>query len=330
MNESDDDEDAFAAAWTDCWSSIQAHRKEAQANYEAAIAWRERGYNVVPKKATDLRHPGVKWAPYQNQLVTLAELQRWKPLFANGVGFITGAVSGIIVIDTDGSAGETILKEFATEFGALPRTLVIRSGSGRGFHRHFKHPGCRVTTVANTSIKLDIKGDGGFCVLPPSLHKSGGRYEVVRDAPIAALPAGLIEYIGQRAGKPSRPSPEAREGSGPSVANNNVQDRVPLNRHNIRVVLSMFDALPDIMAADYGSWLRVGFALHAFDSGKVGVALFKKFSARCPAKATVTDFDAKWAGFGRPYEGRAIGIGTLWKLATDHGWRPIHFTTVTL
>ena len=120
-------------------------------------------------------------------------------------------------------AGETILKEFEAEYGALPKTLTIRSGSGRGFHRHFKHPGYRVTTVANISIKTDIKGDGGFCVLPPSLHKSGGRYEVVRDAPIADLPAGLIEYIGQRAGKPSH--------APPSVANDDVVRCVPLNEH---------------------------------------------------------------------------------------------------
>jgi hypothetical protein len=54
--ERDDD-----TALTNCLNSIQAHRKEAQANYKAAIVWRERGYNVVPQKAIDLKHPGVKW-----------------------------------------------------------------------------------------------------------------------------------------------------------------------------------------------------------------------------------------------------------------------------
>jgi hypothetical protein len=83
--------------------------------------------------------------------------------------------------------------------------------------------------------------------------------------------------------------------------------------------------------ASMRSWLRVGFALHAFDGGKVGLTLWKKFSMRCPEKAVATDFDAKWAGFGQPRQGRpSIGIGTLWKLAEDHGWRPIHFTAVTL
>ena len=70
-------------------------------------------------------------------------------MFDNGVGFITGAISGVIVIETDGLAGETVLDEFEYEHGPLPETLVIRSGSHRGFHRHFKHPGGKVKTVAN-------------------------------------------------------------------------------------------------------------------------------------------------------------------------------------
>jgi Primase C terminal 2 (PriCT-2) len=116
----------------------------------------------------------------------------------------------------------------------------------------------------------------------------------------------------------------------PVPANNNVGRCVPLNTHNIRVILSMLSALPDIMAADYDTWLRIGFAIHAFNNGKVGLALWKKFSMRCPEKAAATDFEKVWSGFKRPYEGRAITIGTLWKLATDHGWRPTHFTTVAL
>ena len=44
-----------------------------------------------------------------------------------------------------------------------------------------------------------MKGDGGFCALLPSLHKSGGRYEVVHDAEPAELPQGLLEFIEKKA-----------------------------------------------------------------------------------------------------------------------------------
>jgi hypothetical protein len=99
--ECDDDADGVID-WTDFLGSMQARREEAQANLQAAIVWRERGYNVVPQKAINLKRPSVTWKPYQDRRVTRAEIRRWD--FANGVGFITGPVSGAIVIESDGSA----------------------------------------------------------------------------------------------------------------------------------------------------------------------------------------------------------------------------------
>ena len=54
-------------------------------------------------------------------------------------------------------------------------------------------------TKANPTIKLDVKGDGGFCVLPPSRHKSGRLYQMVLDAEPADLPEGLLEFIDKEA-----------------------------------------------------------------------------------------------------------------------------------
>ena len=163
-------------------------------NFDAACAWARKGYNVVPRKSVDKKYPGVKWKEYQTQR-TDNELARWQKMFVNGVGFITGEISNAIVIETDGLMGQTVLDLFEKEHGPLPETLVIRSGSHRGFHYHFKHPGSPVKTVANPLIQVDVRGDGGFCVLPPSLHKSGGAYEIAHDAEPAELPKHLLEFI---------------------------------------------------------------------------------------------------------------------------------------
>ena len=125
-------------------------------------------------------------------------------LFSRGVGFITGAISGVIVIESDGPEGEAVLVDFEREHGPLTDTLTIRSGSGRGLHRHFRHPGHFVKTVANHTIKLDVKGDKGYCVLPPSLHKS---WRSLRDCPqlqardIAGWPARIYRNE-SRGGRP--------------------------------------------------------------------------------------------------------------------------------
>jgi hypothetical protein len=101
---------------------------------------------------------------------------------------------------------------------------------------------------------------------------------------------------------------------------NNIDDRPPVNRINVALTQTMLDALPAEYASDYELWLRVGFVLHYFDDGEVGLALWTRFSSRCPEKAGVTDFPARWAGLSRDYQGRKISLGWLWVEAEAHGW----------
>lgn len=108
---------------------------------------------------------------------------------------------------------------------------------------------------------------------------------------------------------------------GSSTARQPGRARLPVNWVNVALVQSMLDALPLADAIDYGPWLRVGFALHDFDGGEVGLALWKRFSSACPEKAAAADFDGCWAWFDRPYSGRKITLGSLWAQAQAHGWR---------
>jgi hypothetical protein len=308
--------------------------KEDDGLYEAALAWAHMGYNVVPQKAPDKKHPGVKWKELQTRRITEAELAQWRTIFANGVGFITGKISGVIVVETDGPAGEALLAGFEKLHGTLPSTLTIRSGSGRGMHRHFKHPGRKVKTTAHPVIKVDVKGDGGFCVLPPSLHNSGERYAIVHNAKPAELPQGLLEFIeaaaAQARGKDAKPHIKAAGASfvgarhrvrAAEALGSNLHIALPVNRTNVALVQSMLDSLPSEYASEFDHWLRAGFALHTFDDGEIGLALWKRFSKRCPEKANLTNFEERWAGFNRVYEGEKISVGWLWAQAQAHGWR---------
>lgn len=189
----------FAEQIAFCDGDDSPDEHETRDLYKGALKWWKRGFNVVPQALDGSKHPGVKWKEYQDRRITSDEVARHFPLYTRGVGFITGAISRVIVVESDGPEGEAVLQKFATLHGPLPETLTIRSGSGRGLHRHFKHPGYRVKTKANPTIKLDVKGDGGFCVLPPSRHKSGGQYEVVKDVELAELPEGLLQFIDKQA-----------------------------------------------------------------------------------------------------------------------------------
>lgn len=95
---------------------------------------------------------------------------------------------------------------------------------------------------------------------------------------------------------------------------------VPVNPVNAAIVNSMLDWLPDSYVLGHGPWVRVGFALHSFDSFEIGLALWMKFSERDPEKYTKTDFPRAWGYFSRPYDGKRITLGWLIFCALKHGW----------
>jgi hypothetical protein len=105
---------------------------------------------------------------------------------------VTGAISGIVVLDLDGEEGEASLNSL----GHLPVTPKVRTG--RGHHLYFKHPGTFVGNPVNTMPGLDVRGDGGYVVAPPSIHPDGSVYEWAlhpSEVPFAELPNRLIELL---------------------------------------------------------------------------------------------------------------------------------------
>lgn len=111
---------------------------------EAARQWFDLGLNIVPQNM-QVKHPSVRWKELQYRRVTQAELHGWRRKFCQGIGVICGAISNLIVVDFDDvENGLALLAECAQRFGPIPKTRTVISGSGRGFHLHFAHPGYEV------------------------------------------------------------------------------------------------------------------------------------------------------------------------------------------
>lgn len=92
------------------------------------------------------------------------------------IGVATGAQSGFVVLDVDPKGGGwDSLHGLMKRHGPIGETYVSVTGSG-GRHILFRHPGKPVRNSVGCMPGIDIRGDGGLIVAPPSMHSSGCRY----------------------------------------------------------------------------------------------------------------------------------------------------------
>ena len=173
--------------------SSPTNRRQAAVNF--ALACIQLGWPVLPlntikggdctcPSGSDCRSPGKhpigNLAPHGSRSATTDEDQVrewWRIRPDANVGVATGKASGIIVLDVDPrNGGNDSLKQLVKEHGKLPKTIVVETGGG-GRHYYYRDKNVASHTPAPG---VDVKGDGGFVVAPPSLHESGKRYKWLR------------------------------------------------------------------------------------------------------------------------------------------------------
>jgi hypothetical protein len=150
------------------------------------------------------KHPRlVRWQ--EHATTDLAQIERWWWETPDaGVGIVTGAASGIVLVDVDvagGKCGDETLGALERENGGLPNTPRAITGSG-GYHYVFAHPGEGIVVPNKQALGpgLDIRGDGGQFVGAPSPHLSGRAYaweagQSPLEVPLAPLPDWLLRML---------------------------------------------------------------------------------------------------------------------------------------
>jgi len=167
---------------------------------QAALSYAQNHWSVIPMRAREKR-PMIKWQEYQQHCATLEEINYWYQRWPEAnVGIVTGSVSGIVVIDIDPKhGGDDSLASWEKKHGPLPRTVEVITGGG-GRHLYFKHPGGVVHNRVGIVAGIDLRGDGGCAVVPPSIHPSGKPYtwraghELDKMA-VAELPTWLSDLL---------------------------------------------------------------------------------------------------------------------------------------
>ncbi len=166
------------------------------------------------------KHPQYDFRLIQNGLLDATadslKIKEWWTKWPDAnIGGVTGAVSGVVAFDLDTKGGRSV----AELMGALVKmghnilptvsSNTGQYGENRGTHFYYNHPGVHVKTVsaiAGLGKDYDMKGDGGYVILPPSNHFSGINYEwsiepegVGRIENLEIMPEWLLKMVGEEA-----------------------------------------------------------------------------------------------------------------------------------
>lgn len=179
---------------------------------DQALAYLDRGYSIfpvcTPVPGTSRCHqhgscekpgkvPLVKWKAYETERPSPEAVRSWWGRWsAANIGMATGPVSGIDVVDLDGDLATREAINRGIDIG--PWSYTGRVG---GRHIWCQHRDDAPRNFAKVG-GIDFRGEGGYVLLPPSLHHSGTRYRWATEPTGETLPE-LPRWINELAAEHS-------------------------------------------------------------------------------------------------------------------------------
>ena len=219
----------------------------------------------------------------------------------------TGAASGVVVLDVDrddekGLHGEASLAGLLNGASLPPDLTAVRTPRG-GRHIYFRYP--EGVTIRNSAGKLgpglDVRGEGGYVIVPPSVMSDGKAYTWLSQATLNAMPEWLLDRIAALKGQCQK-SAKARQNS---------TDNPP---HVVELARLALAALPN----DYGrdEWIKIGMAARA---GGIGFEDFDGWSQKWPGYSEADTVKA-WNSFRDVH---SVTVASLFDEANRRatGWR---------
>jgi hypothetical protein len=195
---------------------------------KAALDYGRLGWSVIPIASRGKR-PLIRWQVYQYRHPDATEVAEWFHRWPDAnIGVVTGIVSGLVVLDLDPRHGaDESIARLERAHRPLDVTVEARTGGG-GRHLYFAHRGEIIRNRVGLAGGVDLRGDGGYVVAPPSIHASGQPYswdrspDVCRLAPLPGWLREVAEDRGHRGHPLSYWRSLLREGVGEGERNNTI------------------------------------------------------------------------------------------------------------
>lgn len=155
---------------------------------EVALNYHAAGLSVIPVSPSTKKPAIDRWLDFAERQPTEYELKRMFVGRDVNIGIITGGVSKLVVVDIDEPS------QYATFVAQYPTDRIAKTPNG--YHLYYSYAG---TDLKNSVRKLadgvDIRGQHGYVVAPPSVMDNGDKYTWVERGTPAKLPRNLADRI---------------------------------------------------------------------------------------------------------------------------------------
>jgi hypothetical protein len=158
---------------------------------DAALSYAARGWPVFPCHgiresrcscrtagcSSPAKHPRVARGLHAASIDPDDVARWWERWPTANIGIRTGDASGVVVLDIDPThGGSRSIKSLIDRHGDLSTVPRVRTGSA-GWHLFFARSGQPIhNSAGRVGEGLDVRGDGGYVIAPPSVHVSGRPY----------------------------------------------------------------------------------------------------------------------------------------------------------
>jgi hypothetical protein len=309
------------------------NKASASCMLDAALGYAAKGWTVFPapvgtkKSHKAAEHSnGERWGQTKNPITIRRDFAKWED--AN-IGLPTGPDNGFFVIEADTPEGHDVdgiasIAGLEAQYGEKLLTLASISPSG-SVHRYFNYPvGIEIkNSVSKIAPGVDVRGNGGMVIAPPSVKPGVGEYRWLNKYPIVDAPAWLLDLIAKAALKPDRPerTERAERVDRPERADHvaDGSDRDPVDVDTIQAALDVIDS-----NCSHQIWMEVGAGLnHAL--GDAGFDLFDPWSSTSPQYNADACY-AKWHGTGGLHTMTDYTVGSVLFYAdlASPSWRQEH------
>ncbi|MCP3884184.1 MAG: bifunctional DNA primase/polymerase [Propionibacteriaceae bacterium] len=183
----------------------------------AALAYANRGWRVLPLRPEDKRPLGRLVPHGSKNASSIGDdlLRWWSDEPDAGVAIATGADSGVWVLDIDGPVGAVVWWHWEATHEPV-HTLAQRTGRLDGGRQlFFLWPNDRVIRPSAGILPgIDVRGEGAYVVVPPSIHPSGRRYRWEGRVDVASAPDALLTMVGATIAQRQRTASNATRTAG--------------------------------------------------------------------------------------------------------------------